>query len=152
MLHGRLLRLGFLELLFELLNFLGQISHLSRVTTALFPGLLYGIKGLMRLACLFAVLVEPTTLASVMGLEGPTRRLTPHAVLGGACLLGGLSSQTAAVPFLAGYTSPFLGGCANLGLHGSGFLIVFLNKGLLVVLRLWSIDLVNSGMVLWFNS
>jgi hypothetical protein len=65
MLHGRLLRFGFLELLSELLKFLGQISHLSRVTTALFPGLLCGIEGLMRLACLFAVLVKPTTIAGV---------------------------------------------------------------------------------------
>ena len=38
--------LGFLEFLLKFLKFLGQISHLSRVTTALLPGLLRGIKGL----------------------------------------------------------------------------------------------------------
>ena len=38
--------LGFLKLFFKLLEFLGQISHLARVTTALFPGLLCGIEGL----------------------------------------------------------------------------------------------------------
>ncbi len=38
--------LGFLEFLLEFLKFLGQISHLSRLTTALLPGLLRGIKGL----------------------------------------------------------------------------------------------------------
>ena len=38
--------LGFLEFLLEFLKFLGQISHLSQVTTALLPGLLRGIEGL----------------------------------------------------------------------------------------------------------
>ncbi len=97
--------------------------------------------GLMRLACLLAVFVKPTTIPSVMGLEGPTRRLAPSAVLGGGCLLGGWSSRTSSIPFLAGYTSPFLGGCASLGLDGSGFLIVFLNKDLLNCLKIvghWS--------------
>jgi hypothetical protein len=79
-------------LIFELLKFLGQISHLSRVTTTLFPGLLCGIEGLMRLAYLFAVLVEPTTIAGIMGLIEPIHHLAMLAVLGSACLLGGWSS------------------------------------------------------------
>ena len=49
--HTLLSRLfGLLELLFELLKFLGQISHLAQVTTTLFPGLLCGMEGLLRLA------------------------------------------------------------------------------------------------------
>ncbi len=84
--------LGFLELLFELLKFLGQISHLSRVTTALFPGLLRRIEGLMRLAYLFAVLVKPATIACIVGLIGPSCRLAVLAVLGGSGSLGGWSS------------------------------------------------------------
>ncbi len=98
------LGLGFLELLFELLKLPGQISHLSRVATALFPGLLCGIEGLIRLACLFAVLVKRTIFAGVMGLEGPTRCPASLGVLGGACLLGGWSSRTASIPSHAGYT------------------------------------------------
>jgi hypothetical protein len=86
MLLGRLLQFGFLELLFELLKLLGQISHLSRVTTALFPGLLCRIEGLMRLACLFAIIVKPATIASVVGLIGLIHLLAPLTVLGGACL------------------------------------------------------------------
>jgi hypothetical protein len=92
MLLGRLLRFGLLELLFKLLKFLGQISHLSQVTTALFSGLLRGIEGLMRLVCLFVVLVKPTAITGVVGLIGPIHLLAPLTVLGGACLLGGWSS------------------------------------------------------------
>ncbi len=133
---GRLLRLGFVEFLFELLKFLGQIIHLSRVTTALFPGLLHGIKGLIGLAYLFTVLVKLTTFTGVVSLIGPTSRLAVLAVLGGACLLGGWSSQTASIPFLAGYTKPFLGGCASLGYASLDFLNDFLNEDLLICLEI----------------
>ncbi len=84
--------LGFLELLFELLKFLGQISHLTRITTALFPGILRGIGGLPGLAYLFAVLVKPTTIACIVGLIGPIYCLAVLAVLGGSGSLGGWSS------------------------------------------------------------
>ncbi len=89
-------RARFLEdfLVLDFLSFfcLGQISHLSRVTTALLPGLLREIEGLRRLAYLFAVLVKHTTIASIVGLIWPIHRLAMLAVLGGACLLGGWSS------------------------------------------------------------
>jgi hypothetical protein len=84
--------LDFLSFFSSFSHFFGQISHLSGVTTALFPGLLHGIEGLMRLACLFAVLIKPTTIASVVGLIGLIHHLAPLAVLGNACLLGGWSS------------------------------------------------------------
>ncbi len=50
MLSSQLFELGLLKLVFEILKFLGQINHLSRIAMALFPGLLCGIEGLMRLA------------------------------------------------------------------------------------------------------
>ena len=90
-------RFGLCKLLFKLLKFLGQISHLARVTTALFPGLLCGIEGLTRLAYLFAFLVEPTTLTGVVHATGLTCCLAPLARLGGAWLLGGWSSRPASI-------------------------------------------------------
>ena len=127
--------LGFLEFLLEFLKFLGQISHLSQVTTALFSGLLHRIKGLIGLTYLFAVLVKPATLTGVVCLEGPTHRLAPLAVLGGACLLlGARSSRTASPSVFPGHNSSFLGGCASRGLAEPGFLTVFCGKDLLDVL------------------
>ena len=86
---GGLLLLGFLEFLLEFLEFLGQISHLARVTTALFPGLLRGIEGLSQPVLLAAVLVEPTTLRGVVGRERSVNSLAPFAILVGTALLGG---------------------------------------------------------------
>jgi hypothetical protein len=128
--------LGFLELLLEFLEFLGQISHLARVTTTLFPGLLRGIKGLRGLAYLLAVRVKPATLDSIVSLKGPTRRLAPLSVLGRACLLGGWFSRTASLPVFLGHASRFLGGCASLGLDGPGFLAIFCGEDLLDVLEI----------------
>ena len=127
---------GLLKLLFGLLKFLGQISHLARVTSTLFPRLFCGIKGLTRLAYLFAFLVEPTTLTGVLRAKGPTRRLVPLAVLGGAWLLGGWSSRPPSSPVFSGHVSTFLGGYVRLGLVGSSFLVVFFNKDFLNVLEI----------------
>jgi hypothetical protein len=74
----------FLAFLDFSLKFFGQISHLTQITTALFPGLLRGIEGLMRLAYLLAILVKPTTINCVVGLIGTTCHLAVLAVLGGA--------------------------------------------------------------------
>ena len=64
----------------------------------------------------------------------------------------GLILLNASLPFRAGYTEPFLGGGASLGHASIGFLIVFLNRTFSIVSRLWSINLVDSRMVLWSNS
>ncbi len=128
--------LGFLEPLFEFLKFFGQISHLAQVTNALLPRLLCGIEGLLGLAYLLAVLVKPATLDSIVSLKGPTCRLAPLAVLGGACLLGGWCSRTAFLSVFLGHNSRILGGCASLGLDGPGFLAIFCGKDLLNVLKI----------------
>ena len=131
---------GLLQLLFELLKFLGQISHLAGITAAL---------GLTRLAYLLAVLVKPMTLTGAEHGKGPTHRLAPLAVLGSTYLLGGWTSRTAFSSMFSGHVSTFLGGCVSLGLAGAGY-IIFSTKTFSVFSRLWSIDLGDFGTVLWF--
>jgi len=123
--------LRFLKPLFELSYLFRQISYLSGISTARFlPGLLRGIERLSRLVLGATVLREPTTLEGIVGSERSVNSLAPLAKLVGTALLG--------VPFLG--PSPMLtlpipgnvatchfGGCSNLGLIGSGFLVCSLH-------------------------
>ena len=124
--------LRFLEPLFELSYLFRQISHLSGISTAWFVprGSLSGVEGFSQPVLLAAVLIEPSTLVDVVGRERSVNSVAPFAKLVGTALLG--------VPFLGpspmltlpifGYVATcHFGGCSNLGLSGSGFLVCSLH-------------------------
>jgi hypothetical protein len=57
-------------LLFEFKQSFRQISHLTGIPAArLLPGLLSGVEGLNQPVLGAAVLLEPTTLCSILGCE-----------------------------------------------------------------------------------
>jgi hypothetical protein len=139
--------LGFLEFLLKFVKFLGQISHLSRVTTALLPGLLRGIKELIGLTYLFAVLVKPAKLTGVVCLEGfawhHLQCLAEHAFF-----LGAGPPEPPPLPSFLGILAPFLGAVPAEALMVLAFSPSFAAKTFSMFSRSRSIDLVDSGTVL----
>jgi hypothetical protein len=110
--------LRFLELLFELSYLFRQISHLS------------GIEGLSRPVLSAAVLIEPRTLVGVVGSERSVKSLAPLAKLVGTAFLGVPflgPSPMLTLPILGYVATCHFGGCSNLGLTGSGFLVCSLH-------------------------
>ena len=85
-----------------------------------------GVEGLSRPVLLAAVLIEPKTLVGVVGRERSVNSLAPLAKLVGMALLGGplLGPSPMLTLPLSGYVATcHFGGCSNLGLIGSGFLV-----------------------------
>ncbi len=70
-----------------------------------------------------------------MGGLGPIRILAPLAILGRMALFGGSSIGPSPMRALLGHALSHLEGCCSLGLVGSGFLVVLLNKELLDILK-----------------
>jgi hypothetical protein len=86
---------------------------------------------------LIAVFIKSATLDDVIVVKGPTISLAPFAILGSVPFLGGWSIRTASIPVLPRHVASSFGDCTRLGLIGSDFLIVFINKEFLMFSRLW---------------
>ena len=131
--------LRFLKPLFELSHLFRQISHLIGISTSwLFPGLLRGVKGLIRPVLLAAVLIEPMTLCGIVGRERPINSLAPFAKLAGTALLGGplLGPSPMCLLSLPGYLlTCHFAGCCNLGLVGSGSFVCLFGEQFLDILE-----------------